>query len=118
MLLHQLAVAITVVGLGVVLLSGSFEILRLGGLLFFATHTTAYAGVWALMAGVIGLVTTIYDRHHISSVISKGGPLASAVAHVGWGLNIAMLASLSLTVAGVVWLRSAQTDVVRHPAEI
>ena len=91
----------------------------LGGLLFFGTHTSAYAGVWALMAGVIGSVTTIYDRHHISSVIAKGGPLASAVAHIGWGLNLAMLASISLTIGGIVWLRSAQAvDVTRHPAEI
>jgi hypothetical protein len=59
---------------------------------------------------VIGAATTIYDRHHISSAISKAGPFARAVAQVGWGLNLALIASISLAVAGLVWLRKFSYD--------
>lgn len=75
----------------------------LGGLLLFATRTARAAGGWALVAGLVGAATTIYDHHRMTSLISKGGPIASALIHVGWGLNLAMAASVSLTLSGLVW---------------
>jgi len=46
---------------------------------------------------------TEYDRQHIQHKIDTGGALVQAVAQIGWGLNLAMIASISLIVAGFVW---------------
>jgi hypothetical protein len=83
----------------------------LGGLLFYATRTSRGAGVWAMLGGGAGLAVTLYDRNNIQSKIDQGGALVKALAQVGWGLNVALLGSASLTVAGLAWLltTSAQT---------
>jgi hypothetical protein len=81
-----------------------------GGGLFLARREDRGAGVWPVLAGLVGAATTIYDRHHISSTISDAGPIAQALAHVGWGLNLAMVASISLAIAGGVWLRTVESE--------
>lgn len=57
---------------------------------------------WCCVAGAVAAVTTIYDRHHVDVAISQGGDLARALVHVGWGLNLAMVASISLVLAAIV----------------
>src|SRR5690349_14762235 len=57
----------------------------LGALLFYGMRANKAAGIWPLLAGLVGAATTIYDRQHISSEISKGGEFARAIAQVGWG---------------------------------
>jgi hypothetical protein len=76
----------------------------LGGLLFYTTRTSRSGAVWALLGGVAGLGVTLYDRSHVERAISHAGLLARALVQVGWGLNLALAASLSMAAAGVVCL--------------
>jgi Protein of unknown function (DUF2510) len=73
----------------------------IAALVILARREKASAGVWAILAGVAGAGTTIYDRSNVSSAISDAGPLAQSVVQVGWGLNLAMVASISLAIAGL-----------------
>src|SRR5207302_3738521 len=61
-----------------------------------------FACGWFLVAGgLTGAATAGYDRHHLQAVINAGGALGRAFAHVGWGLNLDLFASLSLLAAGL-----------------
>jgi hypothetical protein len=74
-----------------------------GGVLFYATRSKKAAGLWPVFAGGGGLAVTIYDRNNVQNAINQGGSLARALAHVGWGLNLAMIASGSMVLAGLIW---------------
>jgi len=74
------------------------------GALVAGTWRKREAGIAALIAGLGGAAVTLYDRHNIQDKIKSGGEFAQAVASVGWGLNLAPIASISLAIAGVVWL--------------
>ena len=94
----------------------------IGGGLFLLTRSAKIAGLWTLVGGLAGAATAIHDRNQISHMISSDGGLAQALVQVGWGLNLAMIASLSLAVAGIAWLVSfkpivqdAQAVVVAPP---
>jgi len=76
----------------------------IGALLLFTRRTSHATGVWLLLAGLSGAAVTVYDRHQVSSAISDAGPLGQGLAQVGWGLNLAMAASISLGISGLVWL--------------
>ncbi len=73
-----------------------------GGALCYFVRSNRWAGIWAIVGGVVGLGTTGYDRGHIQDAINKGGAFAQALMHVGWGLNLGLLASLSMLIAGAV----------------
>lgn len=64
------------------------------------------AGTWAMLGGVAGAAITIYDRSHVDRAISHAGAIAAALVHVGWGLNLAMIASISLFISGLILFRS------------
>ena len=87
-----------------------------GGGLFYATRGTRGAGVWALVAGIGGLAVTIYDRNNVQNAIDKGGALTQALASIGWGLNLALAASASMAVAGLVWAARAEALEAGIPA--
>jgi hypothetical protein len=74
----------------------------ISALLFYATRTHRAAGISGLLGGVAGIAVTLYDRARVQNAIDEGGALAQAVAQVGWGLNLALAASVSLTVASAV----------------
>jgi hypothetical protein len=76
----------------------------IGGGLFLLTRTAKIAGFWALAGGAVGTATAIHDRNAVSHAISTGGGLAQALVQIGWGLNLAMLASISFAIAGLAWL--------------
>jgi hypothetical protein len=76
----------------------------IAALLFFLLRNQARAGLWPVLGGVAGAAIALYDRHSFTSAVDQGGVLAHAVAQVGWGLNLTILASVSLLVAGVVWV--------------
>ena len=82
------------------------------GLLFFASRRNKGAGLLGLIGGLIGGFVAIHDRSHVSHVISNGGALAQALVHVGWGLNLAMVASISFAVAGLIWLLTVESEEV------
>ncbi|HVC85788.1 MAG TPA: hypothetical protein VNC40_00030 [Gaiellaceae bacterium] len=79
----------------------------IGGLLFYATRSTRAAGIWTLLAGAAGLAVTVYDRNNIQNKINQSGAFVKALASVGWGLNLALAASASMALAGLIWV--AQT---------
>jgi hypothetical protein len=76
----------------------------LGLLLLVLSRRHRVAGLWALLAGLAGAATTVYDRNNVQDKIHQGGALVQALASVGWGLNVAMIASFSLLIAGIAWL--------------
>lgn len=93
---------------------------RNGGLLLLAAALLGAAGlvVWrerraggipALLGGLVGLAVGLRDRRHLGGLVRirhlvPGPPFVPRFAHAGWGLHLALLASLSLTLCGVVWL--------------
>jgi hypothetical protein len=74
------------------------------GLLFYATRTHRAAGVWGLLGGIAGVAITFYDRSKVQNAIDDGGAMAQALVQVGWGLNVALAASASMSVASAVYL--------------
>lgn len=83
-----------------------------GGVLAAITYKNRGAGLCALIGGVAGLSTADYDRNNIQDKISHGGALLRSVASVGWGLNLCLIASMSLAIAGAVWLFKMPNDEV------
>jgi hypothetical protein len=75
-----------------------------GGLLVYVRRADTASGAWALLAGVIGALPAVYVRQHLKHWISDSGPTAQAWIHVGWGLDVAVVASISLAVAGAAGL--------------
>jgi hypothetical protein len=90
----------------------------LGALLFYKGRSGRAGAIWAFLAGIAGLGVTIYDRQNIQKAIDQGGAFTQALASVGWGLNLALAASASLTIAGAVsWqqLRSRPSAPLKVP---
>jgi Short C-terminal domain len=55
------------------------------------------------LAGVVAAAVTIYDRGNVSDKLARAG-LIGEVGQIGWGLNLAMVASIVLAVISVVAL--------------
>ena len=70
---------------------------------FWFRRWTRSAGVYAAAAGVVAVAAASYDRTHLAKAI---GASAVTAAHVGagWGLDLAFVGAVSLTIAGVAWL--------------
>ena len=73
------------------------------GAVFLWKRRTTQAGFAAIVGGVLGASVAMYDRSHLKDAASEGGELGELV-QVGWGLNLAMVASISLAIAGAVWI--------------
>jgi hypothetical protein len=85
---------------------GWFVILAgaLGAGLSYAMRGSRSAGAWPIIGGAVGLAVTAYDRSHLESFINHGGAVAQPPVQVGWGLSVALIASISMAIAGVVSL--------------
>jgi hypothetical protein len=71
-------------------------------LLTYRGQPTRAKAIWILIFAVIATAVTFYDRHHASNAISNNSnELVRALAHIGWGLTLAMVASISLGVAAL-----------------
>jgi hypothetical protein len=81
----------------------------IGGLLFYASRSHRAAGVWAILGGAGGLAITIHDRTRVQHAIDQGGALTKALASVGWGLNVALIASGSMVLSGLISLAQTNT---------
>jgi hypothetical protein len=81
-----------------------------GLLCVLGERRTPSLGLLGAVAGGIGLAVTLYDRSDVSSAIDDAG-VFGAVASVGWGLNLALVASASLAIHGLV----AATQRARSP---
>ena len=75
--------------------------------IFLWQRRTPRAGAATLAGGVLGAIITIYDRSNVSDAAADLGQ-AGDLVQVGWGLNLAIVASISLAVAGVVWVLTFQ----------
>jgi Protein of unknown function (DUF2510) len=98
----------------------------LGALAVFTQRTTSTSGSVAVFAGLGGLLLTGWEHHRITSALASAAAASStqsfihmdvgAIVHVGWGLDLALLASASLMLAGIasffgqVTLNSAPAD--------
>lgn len=81
----------------------------IGGLLFWSLRARRGGGIWALLGGIAGAGVSIYDRSHVQSAINHGGVFASALVRVGWGLNLDLVASISMAVAAAVYIYQTQS---------
>jgi hypothetical protein len=66
------------------------------------------------LAGIAAAATTIYDRNHISKALKVEGV---SVGQVGWGLNVAMIASISLSAAAIILALVRRDPVIEGPAQ-
>lgn len=66
-------------------------------------RATRSAGVYVFAAGIGGLAAATYDREHLAAIVG-GGRVVTAAAGAGWGLYVALAASISLAIAGAVWV--------------
>ncbi len=73
------------------------------GAVFLWKRGKPQAGFAAIVGGVLGASVAMYDRSNVKDAASGGGELGELV-QVGWGLNLALVASISLAIAGGVWL--------------
>jgi hypothetical protein len=62
--------------------------------------------LWCLLAAVASSIVAIHDRIRVSSYIHQGPAFVQGLAQVGWGLNLAMVASIGLGIAALVLLRT------------
>lgn len=65
-------------------------------------------GVAALFAGLVGLGITLHAATHINGLRPQHGIAGVGIKYgfgdAGWGLDLALLASLSFALCGLVWL--------------
>lgn len=83
----------------------------LGALAAFTRRDSATSGTVATFTGLGGLIVAFWEHHRITSalagVASQSQTQSSihidvgAIVHVGWGLDLALLASASLMLAGI-----------------
>jgi hypothetical protein len=66
-------------------------------------RATRSAGAYVAAAGAASFVAVVYDRKHLAAIVG-GGKVVGQAAGSGWGLYVALGASISLTVAGLVWV--------------
>jgi hypothetical protein len=90
----------------------------LGGLLSYTLRGRRAAGVWAFLGGIAGAAITLYDRSNVQDAIDRSGALAQTLVQIGWGLNLALLASVSMTIAGAVyaWTQRPEETPLSKPA--
>ena len=80
-----------------------------GGVLLVVWRQRRIAGAAALLAGLVGLGTTLHAATHLDDLQPPHQTLVRFVikqgfAQVGWRLELAVAGSLSLAVCGLVWL--------------
>jgi hypothetical protein len=78
-----------------------------GAVVLIVWRQRRMAGFAALLAGLVGLATALYDRWHLMRLIPLLPGLnifTAGYLQVGWGLYLALLASFSFALCGLVWL--------------
>jgi hypothetical protein len=70
---------------------------------FWFRRATRSAGAYVAVLGVVALGAVVWDRTHLEETVG-GGKIVTAVAHAGWGLDLALAGSISLAVVGAAWV--------------
>jgi hypothetical protein len=78
------------------------------GALIFRVRGRRECGLVMLVASVLSLGVSVYDRTHLERVI--GSTPVGPVVRAGWGLNLDLLASAALGVVGLLWLVAARAE--------
>ena len=71
--------------------------------IYYAMRRRSDAGVWPLLAGLAAVAVTVYDRQSLQVTGVFAG-----VVQIGWGLNLALIASVSMAIAGIVAIVQAR----------
>ena len=74
-----------------------------GAGVFWFRRWTRSAGAYAAVAGVVAVAAASYDRTHLANALGASKVVAAHVG-AGWGLDLAFVGAVSLTIAGVAWL--------------
>jgi uncharacterized membrane protein len=73
----------------------------------------------AIVTGAAGVATTLYDRHHVlhglSSIQISLVQAAQSFVRIGWGLNVAFVASI-VTVFAALGLALTEGFIERRPS--
>jgi len=69
---------------------------------FWFRRATRSAGVYVAVLGAVALAAVVWDRTHLEQTVG-GGKIVSAAAAAGWGLDLALVGSVSLVVVGAAW---------------
>jgi hypothetical protein len=75
----------------------------IGAGVFWFRRWTRSAGAYAAVAGVVAVAASSYDRTHMADLLGDSKTVAAHVG-AGWGLDLAFVGAVSLTIAGVAWL--------------
>ena len=70
---------------------------------FWFRRWTRSAGAYTALAGVVAVAAASYDRTHLAKALGASKVIAAHVG-AGWGLDLAFVGAVSLTIAGVAWL--------------
>jgi hypothetical protein len=88
----------------------------LGALLLVLTRANRGAGLFPLIGGLVGTAVALRERNHITLAVHGAGELAHSAVRIGWGLDLALAASLAFALAGAVWLAAVPSAEPRPPA--
>lgn len=72
------------------------------GAVFWFRSWTRSAGAYVAVGGVAAVAAVSYDRSHLADTLGDSRVVAAHVG-AGWGLDLAFVAAVSLTIAGVAW---------------
>jgi hypothetical protein len=86
-----------------------------GFLFILGQRRSRWFGLGTLLAGALGTAVTLYDRNALADGSDEVGGFASLVT-IGWGLNLAVLASMSLAFYAIVSLQNAEVSVTNTEA--
>jgi hypothetical protein len=70
---------------------------------FWFRRWTRSAGAYAALAGIVAVAAVSYDRTHLADILGASKTVAAHVG-AGWGLDLAFVGAVSLTIAGVAWV--------------
>ena len=82
----------------------------LGAAVAWLRRADVFGGGTAIVIGLAGIGLALHDRHRLDAALSQAGTIGHAFVHVGWGLNAALVGSISLVLAGFGWFLSDVED--------
>ena len=82
----------------------------LGALLLVLTRANRGAGLFPLAGGLVGAAVAVHDRSRVTLAVHGAGELAHSAVRVGWGLDLALAASIAFAAAGAVWLAAVPSE--------